>query len=404
MSFEAFATDSSSIEATIGRRFRTLRFTPELEQRFEADCSEARCRRMVLQNLIGLATYEVFMIGDIRLVGDVFRLSFFVHVGLMMPLLFLVNIVVSRQPSVFVREGLAALTVVVTVAAILLLMLVSRSPLRDAEHFSVVLVILFATLIQRIRFWYVLVACLASLILYISALSQVTPFSWDRALEADAVLSGVVIFSLIGCYTLEHERRLTYLLGLRDRLRNAELEAISRFDPLTLVGNRRALDDVLARLDARPDDCMTAILLIDVDRFKTFNDVNGHQAGDVCLKHIAGLIAAGLRAGNGSVFRFGGEEFLVLLPLTALETAVKIGERIRVGVAAAIIPSGDDQAIVTISVGVAAGVVSDTLKTSDLIADADNALYAAKQAGRNRVCPVSDNDVHGRRVGSWKAA
>jgi diguanylate cyclase (GGDEF)-like protein len=378
---------SDAVEAEMRRGFRMLIFPLVLERSFEVDVGRARRRAMIIQNLVGLATYQAFMFGDLYLVADVFRISAVVHVIVMMPLLFLVNSAVARLHDVRVREGLAAATIVVTTLAILFLTLVSQSPLRDSEPLSIVLVIMFATMIQRIRFWYVLGASLASLFLVVVAMSQLKTLPWERMLDVDAVFFGVVVFSLIGCYTLEREQRRSYLLSLRDRLRNAQLEAISRFDPLTQVGNRRALDDVLTRMDAvlTHTSRSTGVLIIDIDHFKVFNDTYGHQAGDACLKRVAAIIAGLFNEEEGSAFRFGGEEFLVLLPNAGIDEAVDAGERIRKEIALPRTLHTPAPAGVTVSVGVSAGMLHAGLMSYDLIAEADQALYAAKQNGRNRV-------------------
>ncbi len=381
------------------RSFR-LPFAKALEARFEADTSAARARMLVRQNHIGLLVYNLFMVGDFLLVPDIMTISVFLHLAVMTPLMMLVNAVVSREPPPWLRESILAFGIVAGVESILALTLLSHSPLRSSEHLSGVLVILFATMVQRIRFPYVVVACLVSLLLYTVALIPFASQDLPRIAVADAVFGGVVLFSLTGCYTLESELRTSYLLALRDRLRNAELEAISRRDALTGTGNRRALDMLAADLAARAlrrragDEAprATAVLLFDIDFFKSFNDANGHLAGDSCLKRVAALVGADVRLGAARVFRFGGEEFLVVLEDTGLTEAIRVGERIRRDVETTAIPRcamlGAYGGVITLSAGAAAGTLGETVSLADLIADADTALYAAKSEGRNRVRPA----------------
>ncbi len=363
-----------------------LRFAPALEQCFESTLATDRCRRLVMQNWIGLAIYLAFMAGDWLLIRDVFWVSVALHLCVMTPTMVIINAIIARRPPVWLREGLLASGIVVTTAAILSLMLASRSPLRTSEHISVVLVILFATMVQRIRFGYVVVACLASAGLYVAALSQLTEGApWERKAIAGAVICGVVLFSIIGCWNLEREQRSNFLLRLRDQARHRELEALSRRDPLTGAGNRRALDEELAR--CMPDGLskFTAVLLFDIDHFKSFNDAHGHLAGDACLRQVAEIIAANVRF--GSVYRFGGEEFLVMLEGADLVEACTVAERVRQAVAAASIARErmNNEAVVTLSAGVAAAVLSETETIRHLVADADLALYAAKRGGRDQV-------------------
>ena len=374
------------IGRALGRKPWRLAFDPVLEARFEADTADERCRKVMRHNHIGLAIYNAFMLGDWLLVRDIFTFSVILHLAIMSPIMVLVNLAISRRPTPWLRESILAGGIVLATMAILLLTLLSRSPLRSSEHLSIVLVILFATMIQRIRFQYVAVAGLVSLILYVSALAQFASHDPARVLVADAVFAGVVLFSLIGCFNHEAELRAGYLLSLRDRLRHQELEWISRHDALTGVGNRRALDAALQRL--RPDGeaagTSAAVLLVDIDHFKHFNDTNGHLAGDDCLKEVAELIGRDARIGPDRVFRFGGEEFLVLLENVSLAEAQALGEAMRVMVQGGAIPRGPTtEAVVTVSIGVAAS--PDPHMIADLIADADAALYDAKSNGRNQV-------------------
>lgn len=182
--------------------------------------------------------------------------------------------------------------------------------------------------------------------------------------------------------------RIEYLLcALVYPLRNALLyrEAISAAhrDPLTGLGNRAAWEESLARetsLAQRHGGSLTTIA-IDIDFFKRINDCHGHSVGDCVLRTVAQRIAATLR-GSDQVFRYGGEEFVVLLRNTDLVSATQVAERIRQAVCAS--PCGCEGATipVTISLGVAELHQETPLSLFDR---ADHALYCAKENGRNRV-------------------
>jgi diguanylate cyclase (GGDEF)-like protein len=131
-------------------------------------------------------------------------------------------------------------------------------------------------------------------------------------------------------------------------------------------------------------------MMIDTDYFKKYNDTFGHQAGDALLKKIGAIFTASLRNVD-SVSRYGGDEFIVLLPETKTERAFEVAERIR-GLVAEEMPSGDtDGAAVTVSIGVATFPEhGDTPEV--IIARADSALYHAKRNGRNRVI-LASNDL-----------
>jgi diguanylate cyclase (GGDEF)-like protein len=184
---------------------------------------------------------------------------------------------------------------------------------------------------------------------------------------------------------------------MADELRNS-----ARTDQLTGIANRRRFDEVLAgewNRAHRSSDAL-AIILLDVDYFKRFNDSYGHVAGDDCLRRVAGALRdACLRPGD-LVARYGGEEFGVILPDTPVSGAVCVAERLLEAVAQLAIPHSASSvaASVTISAGVAAYRPPDVYPRSrriltgevnaplvgQLLADADAALYAAKEAGRAR--------------------
>jgi len=186
------------------------------------------------------------------------------------------------------------------------------------------------------------------------------------------------------------------LQGLHQELRgqqaaleslNAELYKQSRSDPLTLLGNRLRLQEDLDLLKPRIKAatgtyCMA---LFDVDYFKDYNDSYGHVKGDESLKIVAQLIADGLRS-RDAAYRFGGEEFLVILYDVTMQQAQSVVERIRWSVEALGLPHAANPAgVLTISAGVSQAVVEGHGNAEELVYEADQALYAAKANGRNNV-------------------
>jgi diguanylate cyclase (GGDEF)-like protein len=164
---------------------------------------------------------------------------------------------------------------------------------------------------------------------------------------------------------------------------NAELALVSRRDPLTGVGNRlRMEEDVQAiRRELEEHHRSGAIALVDVDHFKRYNDHFGHVAGDAALQRVGAVLGASLRAGDG-VYRFGGEEFLLLLPGASVADAEAVVARLNEAVAELAIPhpGNDPWRILTLSAGIAPLGPGDT---DNWLRAADQALYQAKHAGRN---------------------
>ena len=168
-------------------------------------------------------------------------------------------------------------------------------------------------------------------------------------------------------------------------LSNEELEMKTRIDILTHVWNRGAILEIVAGERTRgAAGSATAILMIDIDHFKTINDTLGHPAGDEVLRVVASRLRASVRPMD-AVGRYGGEEFMAVLPGTGIEGAAQAGERICQAIARVPVPFGQEAIPVTCSIGCAAFSNASTEDVNALIQSADRALYRAKLAGRNRV-------------------
>ena len=170
---------------------------------------------------------------------------------------------------------------------------------------------------------------------------------------------------------------------------NTELQKLAVRDPLTGVFNRRYFQQQLSlewrRLTRNPSPL--SLIMCDVDHFKIYNDTYGHQQGDECLCQVARAIASCTRRATDVVCRYGGEEFVVILPHTHLEGAVKVAESINVQVKELNLEHANSptNSMVTISLGVACTTTSRNSNAQCLIKNADRALYTAKSKGRNRL-------------------
>ena len=231
---------------------------------------------------------------------------------------------------------------------------------------------------------------------------------------------GTSVFFAMGMYAATIARKTqsilgqkAFLLSLRNQYRsdalqraNQQLEILATRDPLTGLGNRRSATDRIDSLwcdPAVPKACI-AFIMADIDLFKRLNDTAGHAAGDACIKRVAKTIEESVRLGEDAVFRYGGEEFLVVLAHATPDLAWSIAQRIRSSVEAlGIVNPGIQQVdgvtgVVTISLGVAfaqEGAAPETVAKW-----ADDALYDAKRGGRT--C-VSSNG-HARSPQASRAA
>jgi diguanylate cyclase (GGDEF)-like protein len=196
--------------------------------------------------------------------------------------------------------------------------------------------------------------------------------SRDASLDPQA-LDALHALSPYAALHLEHARAFGHLREHAER------------DPLTLLRNRRAFEQTLVAETTRYERYRrpVCLLMLDIDHFKAINDQHGHEAGDEVLRAVSRTIAACVRDVDTAA-RFGGEEFIVLLPETRMEAAFDVAERIRATVAAAPVPWRAAEIPVTLSVGIAA-CPETAAQPQDLVGSADEALYRAKHDGRNRV-------------------
>ena len=192
---------------------------------------------------------------------------------------------------------------------------------------------------------------------------------------------------------------MTELRSLTQQLESAnqKLQRLAFLDSLTEIPNRRyfdqCLDDEWRRLTR--EKAPLSLILWDIDYFKLYNDTHGHPAGDDCLKQVASVIYQGLRRPADVAARYGGEEFAAILPNTPVEGAISVAENIRAQLQTKAIahPCSPVSELVTLSAGVAGIVPHSRATPASLLAAADEALYRAKQAGRDRTVSQSSLEL-----------
>lgn len=227
---------------------------------------------------------------------------------------------------------------------------------------------------------------------------------WPQPLPPEQLLTHITFTALVCLPSLALARRhwqlsaRASLLDLRDDLIRQELEQnnellrqLSEQDPLTGMPNRRQFERVVGeRLQARAvrqaGSGNMAVMMIDLDHFKAFNDRHGHQAGDRCLVLAAAQLQAVFPREYGILARYGGEEFIAALREREPGQAARLAEEMRAAIAAMLVPVRDEaKPLITTSIGLALAPLDAGLALEDLIEMADVALYSAKRAGRDRV-------------------
>ncbi|WP_196801295.1 GGDEF domain-containing protein [Bordetella sp. FB-8] len=285
------------------------------------------------------------------------------------------------------EAGLLAICLLCTLAAIFIVA-VKPAPATLRDFLLAIPPTSFAMIFVRLRFRQAAILFLANIGAFVLALAGRPEVHRGDAMFLAGFMATILLPSLVGVHAFERAARRIYLHGLLERLRNEKLAAsnaaltgLSYTDSLTGIPNRRQLDQALSAFLAVPGSA-GALLLIDIDMFKAFNDRHGHLAGDTCLRQIAQCLGSCLQPLD-QLARFGGEEFVVLLPQATSREAAQSAEALREAVQRLRFSVQGQSVGITVSIGVAAREGLDTPQA--LIGAADAALYAAKRAGRNRV-------------------
>ncbi|MBV8679546.1 MAG: GGDEF domain-containing protein [Aquitalea sp.] len=373
-----------------------LAFPPLLEKIYQRETRSRRFGRYRLFGAIGILVFMLYGLVDKFYLSDVYPLIYPWRFYFL-PGFSLLTILLGYWPP-FQRWYELSVVVAHTAYTLALIWFFSLSQMPAAQHYysGVMMCLVFTMFGLRIPFR---LACYGSLLCigYLGLVLSRAQFMDDTARSLIFILMlSCVWLSLLGLFQLEKEARRNYLLTLalqRDHLQLQhgfrQLQQLSAVDSLTGLFNRGYFDQQLqqhwsSRLQLRHD---IALLFVDVDDFKKYNDSQGHQMGDTALIRVAQVLSRNATRYQACPARYGGEEFVLLLLGCDLQQAVELAEQIRHEVEALALPHPRSQcsAVVTISVGIAAAHYSINQPSEWLVRTADAALYQAKQQGRNRI-------------------
>ena len=324
--------------------------------------------------------------------------------GVLVPALHMCTYVVWRKPRSSAVEGLSLVLLMVGVTVVYGFLAVATGG-RDYERLLTCIMYVNTIAIVVFNLGY-----LWTLSLMICAIGNFFAFEiFNPAVNYEEAI-GTTIFYTMGIFAATIARKTqsilaqkTFLMSLRDQYRSAklkdanrQLEILATCDPLTGLANRRSAEQLIEKLwsDRRIAKTAIAFVMADIDWFKLLNDTAGHAAGDECIKSVAHAIETAVRSGDDAVFRYGGEEFLIVLSNTTPDLAWTMAERIRGAVEAlGIVNPGihradGSSAVITISLGVA--FARDGAPAQLVTKWADDALYDAKRSGRNVVFMATD--------------
>ncbi len=390
------------IERYRTHRFSRMRFAPSIEVLFRKESLGRRGKQLSVQGLIVLMVYDLLIFGDYLTDPSSLLRAFVIRFCLVTPLALVTVWLASGKLLARFREQAAAVLCCVACISMLRFQLANVPTAMHIEA-GFFLVLMAMNTVLRIEFFYAVLTtafCLVTALLFLlqdHLLSTPLKFS----------IAGAIFWScMLSCYAnyaLTREHRLSWLQQRRNRIQsrmlaetNRELISLSTTDRLTGLPNRNAYEDTFSKLWAEGSTRRIPLsaVMVDVDHFKRINDSFGHCYGDRVLQRVANLLQQALREEGDFVGRYGGEEFVVLLPNSDTASAVRVAERIRTLVQVAGSPSvnrSDASPIssplwATVSCGVATVLPTRGMEPRMLIELADAAMYRAKQNGRNQVC------------------
>lgn len=375
-----------------------LRFEPRLEATFQADGFDARKRHLLLCVLLSIVTFAGASLIDVQLLHDIqhkLARGRWPMIALMLGSVALVWRHRGRQP--WVPEVLASGNALAIAASIIWAAWASDAITATTHSVAMFCVPVYVCVVALQRFWYAAFTTLACLLGYTLLVHGHTPQEQLIVTENLKMLWLSGSFALLANYFFERNERIAFLLRRQDEQQHGHLEQLrnrlrrqSMVDSLTGIQNRRFLDRWLDDAWQQGDQHRQSLgmLVIDIDCFKAYNDHYGHMAGDQCLIDVARIAAQIAQSCNGHAVRFGGEEFVVVLPSSTLDHALEAGRALCEAVANAHIPHTVSEVtpVITVSVGVASMKPGAEGGPQALLAHADAALYEAKAQGRNRVC------------------
>lgn len=391
------SADNDSIELAIDNALFNqnwdLKFTPLLEDKFDAAHNKQRSKEIVFYGILAILVYDLFILND-WLIRPEILVDSIVWRGVATLYSLVILGFIYRGVERRYREILVTTAVVMATFCSCMVLMRTQSHVATYDPFLFTLIFIASNTLIPLRISHAVWSTVVNVGMTLVFVFNHNHIDDEAIKYIISLLLGGAVFSLFACHRLEKAYRQSYLLRLREQLhaekarRSAdEFQQLSQIDPLTQLPNRRAFETVLARVfnhESANNGPALSVLMIDIDYFKHFNDSRGHLAGDECLRIIAATMKAQLRDSD-FIARFGGEEFVVLLSRSDREATEITCERLRKSVADKSMQyeRRDQTHIATISIGAIVASAKQHQSPEKIIDLADQALYAAKGQGRN---------------------
>lgn len=381
-----------------------MRFPSEIDQYFENHGQQEQVSDFIKASVFGLIVFNLLAISDYCLMPGQALTIWIMRFLWATPLSLITLFWLPRKWSPRLRDN--GLTTLLILLALGLGMATYAAQPLDNAYFSLqwLLLGLVGSALFPIRFRVAIILTVFLWLLYAATVLLSIKSTQAAAMTDIALMSALLLIGLETKRRAERNCRRSYALQMLDRIKRQRLEEINKklsqqatYDALTGIYNRRALDKSYPRLwrHALRKQRPISVLFIDVDFFKRYNDTYGHACGDDCLTWLATLLQKAARRPLDFVARFGGEEFIVILPDTQAAEAGVFAEQVRALVTVARKPhQGSPEKIVTVSIGVSGGIPRREENENLYLEQADQALYQAKSRGRNQAAFYREKVIH----------
>ena len=392
---EAGLSDLENKCLALSQNRSSLLFPKKIESLFKKSFFDSEKYKNILFILIGLFFFNIFAFMDKLMVNDIYIFAWKLRFFLITPASFISVFVIYFTKRPFVMDFVLTFILILAAASLLFIINKSGSSLVAQYHAGIFVVCLAGLLIFKISFFYKIFFSLLLIAVHLLFFEFNQNIHYYSKINIITVLFSLIIVSLIAAAERESNYRKAFIFGLLREIttyslekKNKFLKKISNRDELTGLSNRRFFKKHITRLITPIGNGLfpIALLYADLDNFKVYNDTYGHLNGDECLKKVAGILKKFTKRKLDLPARFGGEEFLIILPFTGRDEAVLIAEKIRKGVEDLQIknknaPFSD---FITLSIGISL-LNKEGSDVETAINQADQALYKSKNSGKNTV-------------------
>lgn len=385
--------EAGSLDQDMRAAVARFRFRYPLEQQFrdaylERNLPRARFATAIYLGLVVVVTAINLLGGLAPLAESVLQPIYILRIFVACPALVVILAATYHRGLQKRYQTIAATAVIITGVSVMTISGLAAAAGHPQFQMGDVLVVVYATLFLGLLFRVVVIVATILLLAFVT-LGVVLGVPHEDLVFAASVLVATGLMVVLSAGRVERLVRASFI-------ETQQLNDIAERDGLSGLYNRRMFDTLTRRLwqQAQRDAESLQIILVDIDHFKRFNDLYGHQAGDDCIRQVASIIARAAKRPLDFCARYGGEEFALVLYAPSGADPEQLPEQIRREIMAEALPHADSDAasVITVSVGSAIAEPGTKRSLAGLIQTADEALYRAKQIGRNRVLHIDSGN------------